>query len=240
MSVMKTRSYKTGRRFTAITVHEDAESTVITLRSDDSLSGAVNRIANEAIKLLQAAGFERDQHGRWGTGAMRVPRKATDEAVHVLDAPVHRAAQIVNCAEFLKGVTKLPFNTPGLEREKLEAAYALGRLATLHTVYGAEDHQRAVAAKAPRPKRADPLRAELVVALAVQRREGRTLALALAALSDSAHGVRVVPDGPSLRVSTSTSTSKLQRVLSARTLDTLWSEAAKLKPNRRRPAITDR
>jgi hypothetical protein len=227
---MKARDYTTGRRFTRVAVRQDPEGVVVKLRADDSLAGAINRIAPEAVKLLQAAGVERDERG-WVAAELLAGEKLADQ-------PRVRAAHIADCAEFLKGVTKLPFGTPGLERERLQAAFALGRWVALNTVYGADESQRSVAGKAPRPARADPLRAELVEDLAVQRRQGRTLAQALVTMRDVAHGVRVVPEGASFRVSTST--SKLRRVLSARTLETLWAEAAKLKPKRRRPAISGR
>lgn len=234
---MKARDYTTGRRFTRVAVRQDPEGIVVKARADDGLGGAINRLAPEAIKLLQAAGVEKNDQG-WLLAAMNhKPARRSDERVVVPDELLHRAAQIADCAALLAGVPKLPFHTPGLERERLEAAYALGRWVALNTVYGADESQRSVAGKG-NAGRADPLRTELVEDLAVHRRQGRTLAQALVAMRDVAHGVRVVPEGASFRVTTST--SKLKRVLSSRTLDTLWAEAAKLKPKRRRPAMNGR
>ena len=230
------RTVTAGRRFSRVVVEIDAASVTVDARADESIAGAVRRIAPRAVERLQAAGLHRGPHG-WLEAALRAARPAEGSPVHVADASLSRAARIADLAEALRAAPRLPYGTAERVRELLEAAFALGRECTLDAVYGADEAAQTRRARAQR--QGNPLRAELVEALALHRRAGRTLDEALVALQDATHGVRVQREGGGKdgkkRMYRITSSCAREVLVRARcTLERAWADAAKAQPRRRR------
>lgn len=224
---MSARRVTEGRRYTrrAADVHdtEHGELRTYAIDADEAPThAACARLQAEAVAALEAQGVPAARMlAEQGAGMLR--DYVLNRADHAPDTRAGLAARLLVAIEFAEALSQVPARP----RHAMLAGYELGRLVALWRVYAIDDAQRAAAAKAQRPARRDPMRAELVEDLRRFRKAEHTLAEALAALADRAHGLRVRADGAGYRVTDESGARARCRVLSRRTLDALWLEAGR-------------